>query len=214
MIRLDRAEACRNPFSNLLVRFARERGAELSTTCGIAGARYFLGGALGYDAALVGSYDIDLRLLIPDEGKPVDEVHRQIDSVKKLLAERANGDPTFETWFIDEGGGSYIWHTKQIVKVPDIPGDPDVELTWNIQAESSYQSLADMAARLPKDVIDRYVVAKWNARQAGDAAYRSLKGEWKSLLVTIIEKGAKDMDDRALNDLLLSIGDSYPMFLK
>lgn len=208
------AQKKRNPDTPLLRQYASKQGDALLLTCGIPNVRYFLGGALAYDAALVGSYDIDLRLLVPDAGKTVEEVRRQIDSVKDLLAERAKGNPTFETWFIDEGGGSYIWHTKQIVKVPGIPGDPDIELSWNIQAESSYQSLADMAARLPEDVIDRYVVAKWNARQAGDATYRALKADWKSLLSSLIERGAKGMDRRALSALLAKMSDSFPAFLK
>ena len=168
---------------------------------------------MGYDAALVGNYDIDLRLLIPDEGKSLEEVRREIDSVKDLLAERAKGDPTFKTKFIDEGGTNYIWHTKQVVKVPGIPGDPDVELTWNIQAESTYRSIAEMAARLPKEVIDRYVVAKWNAQQDGKEAYKALKSEWKSMINLLIDKGARDMDDTALAALLAVIANQYPKFL-
>ena len=204
----------RNPETPLLRRYASERGDALVASCGVPNSRYVLGGALGYDAALVGNYDIDLRLLIPDAGKSVEEVHRQIDAVKDLLAERAKDDPTFTTKFIDEGGTNYIWHTKQIVKVPGIPGNPDVELTWNIQAESTYRSIAEMAARLPKDVIDRYVVAKWNAQQAGKDAYKALKAEWKSMINLLIDKGARDMDDTALGALLATIANQYPKFLE
>ena len=204
----------RNPFASLLRAYASAQGEVLVQACGIAGARHVLGGALGYDAALVGNYDIDLRLLIPDAGKSVEEVRREIDSVKDLLAARAKGDPTFKVKFIDEGGTNYIWHTKQIVKVPGIPGDPDVELTWNIQAESTYKSIAEMAARLPRDVIDRYVVAKWNAQQAGKEAYKALKGEWKSMINLLIDKGARDMDDTAFAMLLATIANQYPTFLE
>ena len=182
-------------------------------SCGVPNVRYVLGGALGYDAALVGNYDIDLRLLVPDAGKSQEEVRREIDSVKDLLAERAKDDPTFKTKFIDEGGTNYIWHTKQIVKVPGIPGDPDVELTWNIQAESSYKSIAEMAARLPKEVIDRYVIAKWNAQQAGKGAYKALKEEWKSLMNLLIDHGGRDMDEGQLYNLLESLKMTFPSFL-
>ena len=182
-------------------------------SCGVPNVRYVLGGALGYDAALVGNYDIDLRLLVPDAGKSQEEVRREIDSVKDLLAERAKDDPTFKTKFIDEGGTNYIWHTKQIVKVPGIPGDPDVELTWNIQAESSYKSIAEMAARLPKEVIDRYVIAKWNAQQAGKGAYKALKEEWKSLMNLLIDRGGRDMDEGQLYNLLESLKMTFPSFL-
>ena len=206
-------EGIRNVFAPLLRSYASSQGDALVQACGIAGARYVLGGALGYDAALVGNYDIDLRLLVPDAGKGVEEVRREIDSVKDLLAARAKGDPTFKTKFIDEGGTNYIWHTKQIVKVPGIPGNPDVELTWNIQAESTYKSIAEMAARLPKEVIDRYVIAKWNAQQAGKEAYKALKGEWKSMINLLIDKGARAMADKSLRELLDSIASQYPEFL-
>lgn len=204
----------RNPETPLLRQYATSQGEALVSSCGIPHVRYVLGGALGYDAALVGSYDIDLRLLIPDAGKSVEEVRRQIDAVKNLLTERAKNDPTFKTKFIDEGGTNYIWHTKQIVKVPDIPGDPDVELTWNIQAESSYKSIAEMAARLPKDVIDRYVVAKWNAKQAGKKAYKALKEEWRSFVNLLIERGGREMDKKALRDFLAVNANRFPRFLK
>ena len=71
----------RNPLTPLLREYASAQGDALVHACGIAGARHVLGGALGYDAALVGNYDIDLRLLVPDEGKSVEEVRREIDSV-------------------------------------------------------------------------------------------------------------------------------------
>lgn len=206
-------EKIRNPMTPRLREFAGVMGRELVEACVIPGAHYILGGALGYNASLVGSYDIDLRLLIPDFGKRQEEVHRQIDSVKDLLTVLANGDPTFKTKFIDEGGTNYIWHTKQIVKVPGIPGDPDVELTWNIQPESTYRGIGEMAARLPEDVIDRYVVAKWNAQHAGKEAYKALKEEWKSMINLLIDRGGRDMDDALLYNLLESLRMTFPSFL-
>lgn len=208
------ADICRNPSTPILRQYASEKGGALVASCGVPNARYVLGGALGYDAALVGNYDIDLRLLIPDAGKSVEEVRRQIDAVKDLLAVRAKDDPTFKIKFIDEGGTNYIWHTKQIVKVSGIPGDPDVELTWNIQAESTYKSIAEMAARLPKEVIDRYVVEKWNAQQAGKEAYKALKGEWKGMINRLIDQGARKMDDESLRELLDSVASQHSKFLK
>ena len=204
----------RNMHTMALREYASTQGDVLVHACGLAGTRYVLGGALGYDAALVGNYDIDLRLLIPDAGKSVEEVRREIDSVKDLLAARAKGDPTFKTKFIDEGGMNYIWHTKQIVKVPGIPGNPDVELTWNIQAESTYRGLGEMAARLPKDVIDRYVIAKWNAHQTGKEAYKALKEEWKALVNLLIDNGGREMGEESLRVFLTANADRFPMFLK
>ncbi len=210
----ERVEKIRNPMTSRLREFADAMGRELAEACSIPGAHYILGGALGYNASLVGNYDIDLRLLIPNAGKSHEEVRRQIDAVKDLLAARAKDDPTFKIKFIDEGGTNYIWHTKQIVKVPGIPGNPDVELTWNIQAESTYKSIAEMAARLPKRVIDRYVVEKWNAQQAGKEAYKALKGEWKGMINRLIDKGARKMDDESLRELLDSVASQYSKFLK
>ena len=74
--------------------------------------------------------------------------------------------------------------------------------------------LAEMAARLPKEVIDRYVVEKWNAQQAGKEAYKALKGEWKGMINRLIEKGARKMDDESLRELLDSVASQYSKFLK
>ena len=208
------SHSIRNPHTEELRRIAANRGEELCAASGIPGARYILGGALGYDAALAGNYDIDLRLLIPDAGKSVEEVRRQIDAVKDLLANRAKDDPTFKSRFIDEGGTNYIWHTKQVVKGLGIPGNPEVELTWNIQAESTYRGIAEMAARLPRDVIDRYVVAKWNAQQAGKEAYKALKEEWKSLVNLLIDNGGREKDEESLRAFLAANADRYHLFLK
>lgn len=210
----ERVEKIRNPMTPRLGEFADAMGRELTEACSISGAHYILGGALGYNASLVGNYDIDLRLLIPDAGKSHEEVRREIDSVRDLLAARAKADPTFKTKFIDEGGTNYIWHTKQIVKVPGIPGNPDVELTWNIQAESTYRGLGEMAARLPKDVIDRYVIAKWNAQQTGKEAYKALKEEWKSLVNLLIDNGGREMNEESLRAFLTANADRFPSFLK
>ena len=112
-----------NPYINILKDFSVIAGEKLVNICGISNAYYTLGGSLMYDAMQKDEYDIDLRLLIPDVGKSVEEVHREIDAVKDLMVERAKGDPSFSVRFIDEGGKNYIWHTKQIVKVPGIPGN-------------------------------------------------------------------------------------------
>lgn len=206
------ANKYRNPNTPLLRQYALKKGAALVDSCGIEGARYVLGGSLGYDAALKGDYDIDLRLLIPDADKSQEEVKREIVSVKDLLVEQAKGDPSFNVKFIDEGGTNYIWHTKQIVKVPGIPGDPDIKLTWNIQAESAYRCIAEMAVKLPKYVIDKYVVAKWTAKQKSDEAYRALKRQWMDFIEWLIsnEKGSE-------GEALLEAAekeDKLPPFLK
>ena len=77
-----------------------------------------------------------------------------------------------------------------------------------------YAAVMAEASRLPKEVIDRYVVAKWNAQQAGQDAYKVLKGEWKAMINLLIDKGARAMDDKSLRELLDSITGQYPEFLK
>lgn len=208
------AKKNRNPYAPLLRKYAFEKGTALVNSCGISGARYVLGGSLGYDAALVGGYDIDLRLLIPDAGKSVEEVRREIDAVKDMMVVRAKGNPTFEVWFIDEGGKSYIWHTKQIVKVPGIPGNPDVELSWNIQAESSYRGIAEIASKLPQDIKDRYVIAKGKAREESNETYRALKKQWMDFIERLIDQGAREMGEKELENLLTKAGGSVTKFLK
>ena len=76
-----------------------------------------------------------------------------------------------------------------------------------------YAAVMAEAARLPKEVIDRYVVAKWNAQQASQDAYKALKGEWKSMINLLIDKGARAMADKSLRELLDSIASQYPEFL-
>lgn len=172
------ADEYRNLDTGKLQAYAAEAGAALARDCGIDGARWVLGGSLAYDAALAGCYDIDLRLLLPDGP----DVRDRIDETRDLLVRRAAGDPTFRTKFIDEGGKNYIWHTKQMVKIPGLSGDPDVELSWNIQSAGAYGGIAETAKLLPQEILDRYVVAKWYGREAGKAAYMAVKESWKSFL--------------------------------
>ena len=203
-----------NPYINILKDFSVIAGEKLVNICGISNAYYTLGGSLMYDAMQKDEYDIDLRLLIPDVGKSVEEVHREIDAVKDLMVERAKGDPSFSVRFIDEGGKNYIWHTKQIVKVPGIPGDPDVWLAWNIQAESTYRGIAEMASRLPRELIDRYVVAKWEAREKSESVYSETKKQWVDFIDWIIDKGGKGMNEKELKKLLEDNPERMPSFLK
>lgn len=203
-----------NHFIPVLKLYANEQGDNLVASCGVIGAHYALGGSLGYNAALEGCYDIDLRLLIPEAGKSEKKVHREIDAVKDLMVKRAKGDPTFKVKFIDEGGTNYIWHTRQIVKVPGIPGNPDVKLTWNIQAESTYRGIAEMAARLPRELIDRYVVAKGKAREESEEAYKETKKQWVDFINWLIDNGGKKTNDQELEKLLESCSDKLPSFLK
>lgn len=66
---------------------------------------------------------------------------------------------------------------------------------------------------MPKEVIGRYVIAKWNAQQAGKEAYKALKGEWKSMINLLIDKGTRGMDGEMLAKLLVSIANRNPKFL-
>ena len=202
----------RNPMTPKLKAFAEEQGAKLVKDCGIAGAEYFVGGSLGYDAVLKGGFDIDLRLLVPGDWNDV-AARRNIDLVQKVLVDRAtaNGE-TIKCKFIDEGGTNYIQHTKQIVHQSWAEGE--IELTWNIQAENSYKSIAGMSAKLPQIVKDRYVTAKGLAKDESKEAYDALKVHWRDFIDWLVDHGAKDMNGKALDDLLLKARDLFPLFLK
>ncbi len=207
------AAGYRNPMTSTLRAFAEAQGAKLVKDCGIPGAEYFIGGSLGYDAVLKGGFDIDLRLLIPDEGKTIDKVHKEINSVQKVLIDQAEAKGEFiKCKFIDEGGTNYIQHTKQIVHQPWAGGE--IELTWNIQSKSSYKSVAGLSAKMPQIVRDRYVAAKGLAKDESKEAYDALKVHWRDFIDWLVDHGAKDMDGKALDDLLLKARDTFPLFLK
>lgn len=207
------AAGYRNPKTSELKAYAEEQGAKLVADCGIPGAEYFIGGSLGYDAVLKGGFDIDLRLLVPDEGKSVDKVHREIDSAQKVLINQAESKGEFiKCKFIDEGGTNYIQHTKQLVRQPWAEGE--IELTWNVQSKSSYKSVAGMSAKLPQIVKDRYVAAKGLAKDESKEAYDALKVHWRDFIDWLVDHGAKDMDGKALDGLLLKARVSFPLFLK
>ena len=202
----------RNPKTPELLAFAQEEGERLVKDCGIAGAEYFVGGSLGYDAVLKGGFDIDLRLLVPGDWNGV-AARRNIDIVQKVLVDRAtaNGE-TIKCKFIDEGGTNYIQHTKQIVRRDWADGE--IELTWNIQAKDSYKSVAGMSAKLPQIVKDRYVAAKGLAKEESKEAYDALKVHWRDFVGWLADHGGRDMDDEMLASLLLKARDSFPLFLK
>ena len=202
----------RNPKTPQLRAFAEEQGAKLVSDCGIAGAEYFVGGSLGYDAVLKGGFDIDLRLLVPGDWDDV-AARRNIDAVQKVLIDqaKANGEE-IKYRFIDEGGTNYIQHTKQIVRRDWADGE--IELTWNIQAKNSYKSVAGMSAKLPQIVKDRYVAAKGLAKAESKEAYDALKVHWRDFIDWLVDHEARDMDDKTLAGLLLKARDLFPLFLK
>ena len=203
----------RNPQTLELKAFAEKEGDNLVLSCGIDGVEYFIGGSLGYDAVLKDGFDIDLRLLIPDDGKSAEELHREIDAVQEFLVKKAHErGEEIKCKFIDEKGTNYIQHTKQIVKLPGT--DQDVELTWNIQSKSSYKSIAGLAARLPQVIRDRFVVAKWLARAESEEAYKAVKAQWRELINRLYSGGARDMDDEELEKLLSTYEDCFPLFLR
>lgn len=209
------AAKCRNPRTAQLRAFAEAKGRQLASNCGIAGAEYVIGGSLGYDAVLEGSFDIDLRLLVPDAGKPAEEVRREIDAVQQLLVDDARAEGgEIKCKFIDENGTNYIRHTKRIVRLPGT--EQEVELTWNIQSKSSYKGIAGLSARLPGLVRDRYVVAKAATEAESKDAYAALKTHWRDFISWLYDKGAGAMSDPELEKLLCSTAaiDRFPLFLK
>lgn len=206
------ADDYRNPKTPELRAFAEEQGAKLVRDCGIAGARYFIGGSLGYDAVLRGGFDIDLRLLVPGDWDD-QAARRNIDAVQKLLIDQAQARGEEISYrFIDEGGTNYIQHTKQIVRRDW--ADSEIELTWNIQAENSYNSVAGMSAKLPQIVKDRYVAAKGLAKDESKELYDALKVHWREFIGWLVKEGARDMDAQKLEALLASGAEKFPLFLQ
>ena len=202
----------RNPKTPQLLAFAREEGERLVKDCGIAGAEYFIGGSLGYDAVLKGGFDIDLRLLVPGDWDD-NAVRRNIDLVQKVLVDQANANgETIKCKFIDEGGTNYIQHTKQIVRRDWADGE--IELTWNIQAKNSYKSVAGMSAKLPQVVKDRYVAAKGLAKDESKEVYDALKVHWRDFIDWVIENDGRKMSEEDLLDFLVANADRFPLFLK
>lgn len=178
----DCAAEFRNPYTAKLVAYATERGEELVRKCGVEAAKWVLGGSLAYDAALKGGNDIDLRLLVPGENEDGSDAKEAIDKVWQVLVEEAKGDETFETRLIEKDGErpNYIRHTRRIVKLDGVEGK--VELSWNVQSKASYKSLSEVAKKLPRVEIDRYVIAKGEAKAKGDKEYRAVKEEFKRYL--------------------------------
>lgn len=178
----ERAAEFRNPYTEKLVAYATEQGEALVKACGVEGARWVLGGSLAYNAALKGGNDIDLRLLVPGEREDGSDAKEAIDKVWSVLVEEAKDDKTFETRLIEKDGErpNYIRHTRRIVKLDGVEGE--VELSWNVQSKASYKSLSEVAKKLPREVIDRYVIAKGEAKAKGEKEYRAVKEEFKRYL--------------------------------
>lgn len=212
---INKANYRRNPYSDMLLAYSHFVGRKLvkdinekyNIKC-----KYRIGGSLWYDSALKNNYDIDLRLLVPGNWQTT-EVRDHIKAIKDMLVEKAEQDGfKIQSNFIQEDGMNFIWHTKSFIDSICIPGARIVALTWNIQAESTYKGIAEMAAKLPREVIDKYVVAKWEAKQKSDEAYRALKKRWMKFIEWLIDndhgKGMKALLEEAEK------ANKIPSFLK
>lgn len=214
----ESARDWRNPYAETLRQYAEKKGSEFAGACGVPGVTAVLGGALAYDAALRGNYDIDMRLLVPGAWSSP-ETQQQIDKVMEWLVSRAKAEDVSpaEPRFIGEGGSNYIQHVKWIVKIPCIDGNPDVELSWNVQAKQSYRGLAGVAARLPQTVLDAYVERKWFASRQGKDEYDLLKKEWRTFLIKLVDvgvgKGTGILSESEFNELLRKAKGFVPFFL-
>lgn len=200
------ARKCRNAYVTILRAYAESCGKRLSK--GLVGATYAVGGSIGYDALLKGCYDVDLRILLP-ENAGADE----IDSVVlRLILKEGFQNPRF----IDEGGTNYIWHVGKQVRVPALAarGGLDVELTVNVQSCRGYGGIAATSALMPRIVIDRYVVAKALSKKEGAACYTAVKEYWKVFIRWAQARGVDRMKPGAIAKLLDKNADLFPLFLK
>lgn len=201
------ARQYRNPYSERLIAYAKEAGNRLLDLIKIPEATAILGGSLGYDAAIEGSYDIDFRILLPDTYSNPD----QINSVSSKICRNEN---FHDVKVICQDSGNIIHHTWKIVRIEGLP-DEDVYLTLNIQAQASYSGLAGIAKRLPRAVIDRYVAAKGKSKaEDSELEYERVKDHWKCFLGWLISNEARTMDEIALQGLLSNNECLFPLFLK
>jgi hypothetical protein len=194
----------RNPYIDMLLAYAHTTGNKLVEILKAdIKCDYRIDNSIWYDAALINKNEIDLRLLIPDAGKSQEDVRRDID----LLVKRLKNDSTLNGSFIDEDIQNNIWCAKKIVKVPGIPGEPDVLLALNIQAESTYRGIAEVAFKFPQEIKDRYVIAKWMAREKSE----KIKEQWVNFIERLIDERGKEVNDE---DLKRWLKDNMPPFLK
>lgn len=210
------AKKFRNQHTESLKKYAKKLQNKMEFLCALRGiiVRTVLGGSLYYDAALKGDYDIDLRALVLDSWlSPCEQ--RRIDTVRDILINEFKGDPSFSVSLKTENGTKYIWHTKRKVKnVPGLPEDIYVELSWNIQAESTYRGIAKVARELPQEINDRYVIAKWMAREKSESVYSETKKQWVDFIDWIIDEGGQEIKREEVKKLLESNPDKIPSFLK
>ena len=201
------AAAVLNPLTDAVLAFAEAEGRRLAKLLG-RGVKPVVGGSLGYGALMKNNFDIDLRLLLPATASKA-----QIDAATiALLTHEGFANPRF----IDEGGGNYIWHVKRKAHIPALKklGDPEVDLTINVQSAKGYGGIAATSARMPREVIVRYIVAKAKSKAESPACYTAVKEYWKVFIKWAQARGVDRMKPGAIAKLLDKNADLFPLFLK
>lgn len=196
-----------NPLTDEVLAFAEAEGKRLAKLLG-RGVKPVVGGSLGYGALIKDNYDIDLRLLLPTTASKA-----QIDAAAiALLTHEGFANPRF----IDEGGGNYIWHVKRKAHIPALKklGDPEVDLTINVQSAERYGGIAATSARMPRKVILRYAVAKARSKTESPECYTAVKEYWKVFIKWAQARGVDRMKPGAIAKLLDKNADLFPLFLK
>lgn len=200
------ASKVRNAYSDVLVRFAHDEGKKLAGL--IPDSKYAIGGSLGYGALLQDNYDVDLRLLLKADATPA-----EIDeAVYAIMQMGGYSNPRF----ISENGTNYIWHLRKEVLDEDLAayGLPEADLTLNVQAESGYGGIAAVSAKLPTEVIDRYIVAKELSAKEGRACYTAVKDHWKCFVSWVKIHGYHFLDETSMTAALKERVELFPLFLK
>ena len=201
----EEARKYRNPYSEIMVKYAYSEGATLQTLLSAQDTTIVIGGSLGYDAAIVGGYDIDMRMLFP----PTEDARERLQEASAKLHTLAGFDAGKIV-----GEAKNIYHHYKRVKIDGLPEDADAYLTLNIQIQSEYVGMADIAKLLPELVVERLIVAKGLSAQDGEDAYEMVKGHWKSLLRWLAKNGFDKATPEERQKLLARAQEAYPLFLK
>ena len=201
----EEARKYRNPYSEIMVKYAYSEGAKLQTILSAQDTQIVIGGSLGYGAAIIGGYDIDMRILFP----PTENAKERLQDASVKLHTLAGFDAGKIV-----GEAKNIYHHYKQVKINGLPGDADAYLTLNIQVQSEYVGMADIAKLLPETVVERLIVAKGLSAQDGEDAYETVKGHWKSLLRLLAGNGFGKATPEERLSLLNRAQEAYPLFLK
>ena len=193
----------RNPYSALLIGYVETAAARLRELLPFSACRIVLGGSFGYDAALAGNYDLDLRILL----------RAPAEKEIKTVSEHIKSEIPFDRIIVARESGETIYHHVKYVNVPGIP--VPVKLSLNIQSEENYFGVAELARCLPEIVRDRYVAARGRAQELGNKTdSAAIKQHWLDMVQWLERHGIRSARPGDMPNLLKQAEPLFPLFLK